>query len=806
MKKWARAFYQPGIPLGADGRRVTESKEHIELSRRAAREGAVLLKNEGGALPLQGRRLALFGKGVADYVKGGGGSGDVTVSYIRSIYQGLKIKEGEGKLRIFDELADFYLDAVGRQYAEGYVPGMVEEPELPDSLADRAAASCDTAVIVISRFSGENWDRKSDEDPEIVSDNETNINLRRGSELFERGDFYLSKAEERMVGQVLDRFSSVIVVLNVGGMVDTSWFATDGRIQGALLALQGGMEGGLAVADLLCGDDTPSGRLSDTYAMELADYPSTVGFHQSPDYVEYTEDIFVGYRYFFTIPEMRNRVLYPFGHGLSYTSFDIQELSSVFRDDGAVELSLEVSNRGSFPGKDVVEVYVMGPSVHLEKPALVLASFCKTVKLEPGERQRIDLSFPLATIASYDDTGAVKDACWVLEQGEYKVLFGETPDTLQQASLKLELREDVIVEQCVHALTPAGLTRRMRADGSYDDLPSGKQHSIEPVFPRQEVSILEGVVPVSRLHERCTRQDIVNRKGCLFRRVAEGALSMDQFLALLDDATLIDLTGGQPNTGVANTYGFGNQPEFGIPNMMTADGPAGLRISPDCGVCTTAWPCSTLLASTWDENLVEDVGRAGGAEVKENNIGVWLTPAVNIHRSPLCGRNFEYYSEDPLLSGKLAAAMVRGIQANQVGACVKHFAFNNKETNRKDSDSRVSERAAREIYLRQFEIIVKESKPYSIMSSYNTVNGVRASENRELLTGILREEWGFEGVVMTDWWNHGEQYLELLAGNDLKMGTGYPERVAMALGHGALSRKDLEVNVRRILKTLLWID
>ncbi len=240
--------------------------------------------------------------------------------------------------------------------------------------------------------------------------------------------------------------------------------------------------------------------------------------------------------------------------------------------------------------------------------------------------------------------------------------------------------------------------------------------------------------------------------------------------------------------------------------MMTADGPAGLRISPECGVCTTAWPCSTLLACTWDPMLAEKVGEAGGAEVKENNIGAWLTPAVNIHRSPLCGRNFEYYSEDPLLAGKMAGAMVKGIQSRRVAATVKHFALNNKETNRKDSDSRASERAIREIYLKAFEIIVKEYKPWSIMSSYNIINGRRASENREMLEDILRGEWGFEGMVTTDWWTGGEHYKEVKAGNDVKMGCGFPQRLLEAMEKGLLVREEMEICARRILGLILKID
>ena len=266
------------------------------------------------------------------------------------------------------------------------------------------------------------------------------------------------------------------------------------------------------------------------------------------------------------------------------------------------------------------------------------------------------------------------------------------------------------------------------------------------------------------------------------------------------------LLGGAPNTGVANTCGFGGLPEYGVPSVMTADGPAGLRIWEECGVCTTAFPCATMLACTWNDEIVYGVGRAGAREVKENNIAVWLTPAINIHRSPLCGRNFEYYSEDPFLTGKMAGAMVRGIQSEHIAATVKHFALNNKETDRKNSDSRVSERAAREIYLKAFEIIVREAKPYAIMSSYNIVNGHRASENKELLTDILRGEWGFDGMVTSDWWTFGEHYKEVAAGNDVKMALGEPERLLMAKEKGLLSREEMEISGKRVLELILKID
>lgn len=288
--------------------------------------------------------------------------------------------------------------------------------------------------------------------------------------------------------------------------------------------------------------------------------------------------------------------------------------------------------------------------------------------------------------------------------------------------------------------------------------------------------------------------------------VAEGKMTLDEFTAQLTEEELAHLLGGQPNTGVANTFGFGNLPEYGIPNVMTADGPAGLRIVPECGVHTTAWPCATLLACTFNPELVFEVGEAGAKEVKENNIGVWLTPAVNIHRSPLCGRNFEYYSEDPYLTGVMAAAMVKGIQSQHIAACVKHFACNNKETNRRDSDSRVSERALREIYLKAFEIIVKTADPWCIMSSYNIINGHRASECRALLEDILRGEWGYQGMVTTDWWTLGEHCKEVKAGNDMKMACGVPENLLKGLKSGALSREEMEVCVKRILGLILKMD
>ena len=288
--------------------------------------------------------------------------------------------------------------------------------------------------------------------------------------------------------------------------------------------------------------------------------------------------------------------------------------------------------------------------------------------------------------------------------------------------------------------------------------------------------------------------------------MADGEKTLEELLYEMTLAEQVYLLGGQPNTGLANTFGFGNNPEHGIPNVMTADGPAGVRIHPWLQVYTTAWPTATMLASTWNRELVERIGQAGALELKENKMGSWLTPALNIPRSPLCGRNFEYYSEDPLVSGAMAASLIRGIQSQGVAATPKHFAFNNKETNRKHSDSRVSQRAAREIYLKGFEIAVKEADPWMLMSSYNLVNGRSSSENRELLTGVLRQEWGYRGMITTDWWTRAEHWRETLAGNDLKMGTGFPEELLSAVEKGDLTPQDIRACARRILACILKLD
>lgn len=825
MNKWSRIKFTPNLPLGADGERVTGCKAHIELSKNAAKEGMVLLKNDRNVLPLaKGTRVALFGKGTFDYVKGGGGSGDVTVSYISNLYEGLKLQKD--KISIFEELCDYYRKDIEEQYKNGNVPGMTIEPDVPTELLQKAKAFTDTAIISICRYSGEGWDRKSVIDPnnKALWDYERKM-TEKSAEIFKDGDFCLSVKEKEMVDAVKANFKNVIVILNVGGMVDTSWFAYDPKIQSALLALQGGMEGGLAAAELLVGDGNPSGKTVDTFARTLDDYPSTHNFHESRDYVDYIDDIYVGYRYFETIPGASEKVVYPFGYGLSYTTFNVETVSAgilqtshtansqsaphdVVSHTDTLYVRVRVTNTGKRAGKEVVQVYVAKPQGKLGKPAKELVAFEKTRELLSGESQIMTLTWSINDMSSYDDLGKIQKSAYVLEAGSYDIYVGTSVRDVQKADFSYILDEDIITEQLSAKLVPVNLSKRMLSDGSFEELPQGTPVDTDAsVIGNIDKSLTEGVAPGVREIPMYRFDDGMAKNGKYdIMDVVEGQISLDEFISELSVDDLIHLLGGQPNTGVANTFGIGNMPEYGIPSVMTADGPAGVRINPEVGVCTTAFPCSTLLACTWNPDIVEAVGRAGGQELKENNLGLWLTPAINIHRSPLCGRNFEYYSEDPFVTGKLAGAMVRGIQSNNVGATLKHFALNNKETNRKNSDSRVSERAAREIYLKAFEMIVKAEDPWAVMSSYNIINGYRASENKDLLTGILRDEWGYTGMVTTDWWTCGEHYKETKAGNDLKMGNGYPKRVKEAYEKGAISRDEIETCVKRILSLILKLD
>ena len=760
MKRWSRALYQPCWPLGMNGTRVTDCDEHRALSRAAAGEGAVLLKNNNKVLPLRrNAKVALFGKAQIDYVKGGGGSGTVLVSYVKDIYRGLKEKE----VPVFDKLSLYYEGYVQEQYALGNQRGQFDEAPLPADLLEEAAAYTDTAIITINRYSRESWDRYNNENDNY---------------------FNLSPAEKEMVEAVTARFKHIIVLLNVGAMIDTAWFAENDTIDAAVMLWQGGMEGGGAAADILLGQVNPSGKLVDTCAKTFEDYPSSELFHECDDYARYTEDIFVGYRYFETVPGKKERVVYPFGYGLSYTQFEMEK-ARAFDDGETVYITVTVKNVGKIPGKEVVQVYYSAPQGKLGKAERSLCAFQKTKLLKPGQSEKLILSFTIKNMASFDDLGLVAKSCNVLEKGTYRIYVGNSVRDAKELDYTYELAEDVITEQLHSYCAPERLGKRMIADGTYVDVPDCKAE--RTVFP-------------------CTyKLADVPEEPITLLDVAEKGASLDAFIAQLTTEEMIHLVKGVPSIGVSCTSGFGSIEERHIPPVMTIDGPAGVRIDRRCEVNCTAFPVATALACTWNLELMEQVGRAGALEAKENNLQIWLTPALNIHRSPLCGRNFEYFSEDPFVSGKMAAACIRGIESQGIAATAKHLACNNKETNRKSSDSIVSERALREIYLKGFEICVKEAQPQMVMSSYNLLNGIYTSANQELLEGILRREWGFKGMVVSDWTNKADHVEEIKAGNDVRMPKGDAQYLMDAVAEGRLTRKELAVCVKRLMKLILWI-
>ncbi len=784
MDKYARFRYQPCLPLGKDGRRVTASEEHAALSRRAASEGMVLLKNENNALPLsKNEKVALFGKATIEYIKGGGGSGDVHCPYVVNIYDGFKNKNAS----VYEPVSDFYKKYVEEEQknvitseeidAAWYIVNNMEfcqkrddmtydtfdrmhvkEASVSSELIKQAGENADTAVFVISRFSAEGVDRRP-----------------------QGGDYYLSDLEKDILKRLGESFKKVIVVINSGGPVDCEYLENNEYVKAILFSWQGGMEGGNAIADILFGNVNPSGKLVDTFAKSYDYYPSKDDFNECFEYVNYSEDIYVGYRYFETVPGKSEQVRYPFGYGLSYTSFNLSG-QVVTESDGNIVAVCTVENTGTVSGREIVQVYTSAPQGLLGKPSKVLTGFKKTKLLAPGEKETVAISFPVHTFASFDDLGKIQRSAYVLEKGEYKFYIGTSVRDVTEADFKYILENNIITEQCSDWCKPFKLPKRMLSDGTFEELPMGEEHYFYGINKPVDSKAPE--------------------KEVMFNEVGI-SISLDDFIAQFTLEELMDFVGGKEPTGVANTGCFGGMKRLGIPPIPTADGPAGLRLNPETGIPTTAWPCATLIGCTWDPDLAYEVGSGGGAELRENNIGIWLAPALNIHRNPLCGRNFEYLSEDPLISGKVCAAQMRGIQSQKASVSMKHFACNNKEANRFACDSRLSERALREIYLKGFEICVKEADPWTVMSSYNLINGQHTSESYELLTGILRDEWGFKNMVETDWGVKNDPVKEVKAGNDMKMHIGYPEDLMEGYKAGEITRADLELCVKRILEMTL---
>ncbi len=767
--KWARARYQPCLPLGENGQKVSASKEHIKLARTAAEEGMVLLKNENNVLPLaKGEKIALFGKGSVDTVIGGWGSGNVTTSpYAVTIFEGLKNKEDSGRIQLFKDNYDHIKKYTDKLNAKTVRPGLrdYDDTKCPESILKKASSFADTAIFVLSRDAGESIDRN--------------------------GDFDMLPGERALFEQVEANFNKIILLLNICGPVNLKEFKDNKKVGAILACFASGIEGGNACADILCGDVNPSGRLTDTYADDLDAYPSTETFTASPDYVEYKEDIFVGYRYFETFDFAKNHVVYPFGYGLSYTEYDIKFLNGYLKNK-KIFVECEVKNIGSVSGKETVQLYYSAPQGKLGKASRELCAFQKTNELAPGKSQKIILSFSVDDMSSYDDMGKVQKSAWILEKGTYSFYLGNNVRNAEKIDFSYKVDKSFeMVEQLCERCKPSSAFSRLTAFGEYEDVDFEECRQ----YP-SEKSPATKLKPM-KYDEKYKLID-----------VATGKVKVEKFLSQLSDEELIHLTGAStynPNKGVANTFGIGNLEEYGIPNIMTADGPAGVRLNEETMAPATFWPMSTVLANTWNPKIVNRVGEAAGKEVKENNLDIWLAPGMNIHRTPMCGRNFEYYSEDPFLTGTMATAMVKGIQSVGVSACIKHFCCNNKEDFRTESDSRVSERALREIYLKGFEMTVKNAKPWMLMTAYNKMNGIFTSTNKELLTDILRNEWGFDGCVSSDWGNHAPHVLEIKAGNNFKMPYGFPDSVMEAIHNFDINREEIMECAKHVVEMILRV-
>ena len=690
-------------------------------ARAMAADGIVLLKNEDKTLPITGQtRVAVFGRSAVNYFTVGYGSGgDVVSPYRRNLMEGLL----EHGVRVDGILASQYETWCSRPRNvpdEGYwAHWPMSNPEMPLKAEDVAAAAlrCDMALVVIGRAAGESREN-----------------------VLKPGSYYLTDREKAMLDVVATYFHRVCLVMDCGNVIDMSWMRDyENKLTAIVYAWQGGMESGTALADVLTGAVNPSGKLTDTIAVKYEDYPSSQSFGAMA-FNAYTEDIYVGYRYFETFAP--DRVLYPFGFGLSYTRFRLSSQAAV--SGNQVTVNTTVENVGGEAGREVVQVYVDLPCGTLGNPKRVLAGFKKTGLLQPGQQQVVDVSFDLASLASFDDTGCTghKDA-FVMEAGNYCVQAGTSIRDVKAVVCIVKQGLEVVrqLHECNAVRPEHGFYRMVNRGGALDMemVPTANRNLKQDILAHLPQELTPGQTEFT------------------FEDVKAGRCTPEEFVAQLSDQELDDITHGfglmnDPSGPAGNAGSLGGVTEAlkkrGIPTVITTDGPSGIRIRRTCSLL----PCGTCLASTFDPEGVEALYRLLGREMVLQGTQVLLGPGMNIHRNPLCGRNFEYYSEDPLLTGKIAAAMVRGIQSQGVSACPKHFACNNQETNRNKCDSRLSQRAQREIYLKGFEIAVKESDPWCLMTSYNLVNGVWSHYHYELVTDILHDEWGYRGLTITDWW------------------------------------------------------
>ncbi len=810
-------------------------KKHRQIAREAAAEGIVLLKNEDHVLPLkEGSAVALYGAGAGRTIKGGTGSGDVNERERVSIWQGMKNAgyeiTSEDWIRSYDEIyekarQDWKNDIVKRAGGNGgevlnffdvysTTPFIMPTGDSVKKPAD--GENTDTAIYVISRVAGENADRNT-----------------------AGGDYYLKEDEHQMLTDICAYYKDVIVVVNAGGQVDLSFMDEFENIKALLVIVQPGMEGGNAFADVISGKVNPSGKLVDSWAYKYEDYSNAATFSHNNGNVEkefYEEGIYVGYRYFdtFKVP-----VRYGFGFGLSYTAFSMgnYKVEKAEKENG-IKVSVCVKNTGDVAGKEVVQAYVSLPGGKLEKEAHRLAAYAKTELLQPGQEQTVTLEIPAERLTSYDE----ENAAYILEKGFYGICIG---NSLESAELigGVQLDETAVVEKVKNLFAEQDELKELEQE-------TGKTSQREAA---QKSMAAEKQLPVLEM-----KAADFETKEVVYKKNSELAdPEAMEFVNTLSVEELINLAAGDPgkaqggNLGVAGISVPGSAGEThrcaiekGLVSIVLADGPAGLRLmkyyhvnegkivsmpfefSLEGGIFydgatdlpgeryyqyCTAIPVGTMLAQTWNTGLIEKVGAMIGKEMERFNVTLWLAPGMNIHRNPLCGRNFEYYSEDPYIAGTIAAAMTNGVQSNYgCGTTIKHFACNNQEDNRMGSDSILSERTIRELYLKGFEIAVKESQPLSIMTSYNLINGVHAANNYDLCTDVARNEWGFQGAIMTDWTTTEKDETCtasgcMRAGNDLVMPGcfGDHDNMKKELEAGTLKIEDLKACIARLV-SVIW--
>ena len=749
-----------------------------DTARKTIAEGCVLLENNG-VLPLKkDSTVSVFGRIWSNYYKSGTGSGGkVNVDKVWNILEAL---EESGQVKVNQELKNIYLEwEKDHPYDEGMGWGKErwsqDEMPLTKELVASSAKKSDTALVIIGRTAGEDKDNSATQ-----------------------GSWYLSDGELDMLKKVRQGFDKMAVLLNVGNIIDMS-FVDQIKPDAVMYVWQGGMLGGLGTADVLTGKIPPSGKLTDTIAKTIEDYPSNQWFGNR-DGNFYCEDIFVGYRYFESFA--KDKVLYPFGYGLTYTSFKFDTVSTEDkRDAKRVNLKIKITNTGNAASKEVAQIYVKAPQGKLGKAERVLVDFEKTELLEPGKSQVLDFSIPYESFASYDDGGYTGNkACFVLEEGNYKVYAGSDVRSAREV-LSFDLNQLIVIKECEEAYAPVRAFERMHAD-------SNGKLTMQPA-PLATIDMWQ------RRAERLPKEiPFTGDKGYKLKDVLDGKITIEAFVAQFTDEELACFPRGEGmgsslvTPGTASAFG-GVSPRlkehFGIPVACCDDGPSGMRL--DCGMKAFSLPNGTLIASTYNRKLVKELYTLTGLEMTATNVENLLGPGMNIHRHPLNGRNFEYFSEDPLVTGIIGSAMIQGLQAGGATGTMKHFCGNNQETNRFGQDSVISERALREIYLKGYEIAVKNGGD-SVMTSYGSVNGIHTPSSYDLNTTILRKDWGFKGIVMTDWWallnepgevpNKTNFAVMLRAQNDIYMccpdgkTDASGENTFKALADGSLTRAELQ--------------